>query len=79
MASNASDPTVMYQGSHYDVMMSNPAKRLPSKRSAFKNEDDRKRTAETRKIGSCVRCRMQRIRVRTPLGTLDLRSERTGS
>ncbi|ETS87577.1 hypothetical protein PFICI_01405 [Pestalotiopsis fici W106-1] len=34
----------------------------PSKRGPFKNSAERERTAETRKIGSCIRCRMQRIR-----------------
>lgn len=35
----------------------------PSRRGPFRNLDDRQRTAETRRIGSCIRCRMQRIRV----------------
>jgi hypothetical protein len=35
----------------------------PAKRGPFKNSAERERTAETRKIGSCIRCRMQRIRV----------------
>ncbi|KAI1329626.1 hypothetical protein F5Y16DRAFT_91178 [Xylariaceae sp. FL0255] len=34
----------------------------PSKRGPFKDPRDREKTAETRRIGSCIRCRMQRIR-----------------
>ncbi|KAI0195968.1 hypothetical protein F4808DRAFT_452796 [Astrocystis sublimbata] len=37
----------------------------PVRRGPFKNKDDRERTAETRRIGSCIRCRMQRIRCET--------------
>ncbi|RYP23053.1 hypothetical protein DL765_001308 [Monosporascus sp. GIB2] len=33
-----------------------------AKRGPFKTDDERQATAETRKIGSCIRCRMQRIR-----------------
>jgi hypothetical protein len=36
---------------------------MPAKRGPFRNQNDRERTAETRRIGSCIRCRMQRIRV----------------
>ncbi len=35
----------------------------PARRGPFRNQHDRERTAETRRIGSCIRCRMQRIRV----------------
>lgn len=35
-----------------------------TKRGPFVDLAKRKQTAETRKIGSCIRCRMQRIRVR---------------
>ncbi|KXJ95489.1 hypothetical protein Micbo1qcDRAFT_26801 [Microdochium bolleyi] len=39
------------------------AQRPPAaKRGPFRSNDERERTAETRKIGSCIRCRMQRIR-----------------
>lgn len=38
---------------------------LHAKRGPFKNDEAREGTAETRRIGSCVRCRMQRIRVST--------------
>ncbi|KAK3328841.1 hypothetical protein B0H66DRAFT_571609 [Apodospora peruviana] len=35
---------------------------LPARRGPFKDNDQREATAKTRKIGSCIRCRMQRIR-----------------
>lgn len=45
-----------------DIVMS--TQRPPAaKRGPFRSNDERERTAETRKIGSCIRCRMQRIRV----------------
>ncbi|KAK4191761.1 hypothetical protein QBC35DRAFT_512245 [Podospora australis] len=34
----------------------------PSKRKAFSDPELRAKTAQTRKLGSCIRCRMQRIR-----------------
>lgn len=34
-----------------------------AKRGPFKSTADRQQTAMTRKNGSCIRCRMQRIRV----------------
>ncbi|KAL5940400.1 hypothetical protein ACKVV1_008069 [Pyricularia oryzae] len=34
----------------------------PAKRGPFKDRGERDLTAETRKVGSCIRCRMQRIR-----------------
>ncbi|KAI0409584.1 hypothetical protein F4802DRAFT_614247 [Xylaria palmicola] len=37
----------------------------PARRGPFRNPHDRERTAETRRIGSCIRCRMQRIRCET--------------
>lgn len=47
----------------YDVVWP-PGGRPPSaKRGPFKNNVDREKTAQTRRIGSCIRCRMQRIRV----------------
>ncbi|KAJ2907079.1 hypothetical protein MKZ38_008647 [Zalerion maritima] len=46
----------------YDVVWP-PGGRPPSaKRGPFKNNADREKTAQTRRIGSCIRCRMQRIR-----------------
>lgn len=45
-----------------DIVLS--SQRPPAaKRGPFRSNDERERTAETRKIGSCIRCRMQRIRV----------------
>ncbi|KAI1101102.1 hypothetical protein F4804DRAFT_23030 [Jackrogersella minutella] len=35
----------------------------PARRGPFKSNETRQQTAETRRIGSCIRCRMQRIRV----------------
>ncbi|EAA34527.3 hypothetical protein NCU03248 [Neurospora crassa OR74A] len=35
---------------------------ISARRGPFKNHDQREQTAHTRKIGSCIRCRMQRIR-----------------
>lgn len=47
--------------SNLDIVSSHQ-RAQPSKRGPFKNSVERERTAETRKIGSCIRCRMQRIR-----------------
>lgn len=41
---------------------------LPARRGPFKDHGQREKTARTRKIGSCIRCRMQRIRVSDPSG-----------
>jgi len=38
-------------------------KTTPAKRGKFKDDAQRLGTARTRKLGSCIRCRMQRIRV----------------
>lgn len=38
----------------------------PVRRGPFKSNHVREQTAETRRIGSCIRCRMQRIRVSNP-------------
>ncbi|KAK0618456.1 hypothetical protein B0T17DRAFT_509996 [Bombardia bombarda] len=35
---------------------------MPARRGPFKDNSQRERTAQTRKIGSCIRCRMQRVR-----------------
>ncbi|KAH8910665.1 hypothetical protein BR93DRAFT_934273 [Coniochaeta sp. PMI_546] len=41
----------------------NPHQRTPSaRRGPFKDHEKREKTAHTRRIGSCIRCRMQRIR-----------------
>jgi len=42
-----------------------PQKASPVRRGPFKDQDSREKTALTRKMGSCIRCRMQRIRVST--------------
>lgn len=39
-----------------------PPRTLPARRGPFKDSGQRELTARTRKIGSCIRCRMQRIR-----------------
>lgn len=49
--------------SHTVSMMTSYQKAPVSKRGPFKNNEVREQTAETRRIGSCIRCRMQRIRV----------------
>lgn len=67
MVANGTDQKMMYQESRYDVIVTNSMNRPAARRGPFKNNDDREKTAQTRKIGSCVRCRMQRIRVRTLL------------
>ncbi|KAK3394467.1 hypothetical protein B0H63DRAFT_499022 [Podospora didyma] len=40
----------------------NSQRTFPAKRGPFTDNDKREKTARTRKIGSCIRCRMQRIR-----------------
>ena len=67
MVGSGPDRTMAYQDSQYDPMGPNPMIRPSHKRGPFKNDRDREGTAHTRKIGSCVRCRMQRIRVRVSL------------
>ncbi|KAK6079123.1 tetratricopeptide repeat domain containing protein [Seiridium cupressi] len=49
------------QTANLDIVSSHQ-RAQPSKRGPFKSHAERERTAETRKIGSCIRCRMQRIR-----------------
>lgn len=43
--------------------ISQPAKNHKTKRGPFKSRDRREQTARTRQIGSCIRCRLLRIRV----------------
>ncbi|KLU87704.1 hypothetical protein MAPG_06698 [Magnaporthiopsis poae ATCC 64411] len=52
----------VYHGAPELVMMALPQRAPPTKRGPFKDQAEREKTAYTRKIGSCVRCRMQRIR-----------------
>lgn len=66
MIGDGSDQAIMYHDARYDVTMANPMNRPAARRGPFKNNDDREKTAQTRKMGSCVRCRMQRIRVWFP-------------
>lgn len=51
------------QQSNFDILLPN---QRGGKRGPFKDPSLREQTAQTRKMGSCIRCRMQRIRVRTP-------------
>lgn len=39
-------------------------KSAPLRRGPFRTEQHRQQTAQTRKLVACLRCRMQRIRVR---------------
>lgn len=50
------------QGNGLEVVLPNH-KPPTTKRGPFKNQEKRQQTAHVRKIGSCIRCRMQRIRV----------------
>jgi hypothetical protein len=57
------DALEMQARSNFGVVY-NPHQRTPSaRRGPFKDHDQREKTAHTRRIGSCIRCRMQRIRV----------------
>lgn len=67
---DGSDHALMYHDSNYGAMLPSPMNRPAARRGPFKNNDDREKTAQTRKIGSCVRCRMQRIRVSPQLQLL---------
>ena len=49
------------QPSNFDILLPN---QRGGKRGPFKDPGLREQTAQTRKMGSCIRCRMQRIRVR---------------
>ncbi|KAB5536676.1 hypothetical protein GE09DRAFT_336148 [Coniochaeta sp. 2T2.1] len=51
------------QGTSNFGVVYNPHQRTPSaRRGPFKDHEKREKTAHTRRIGSCIRCRMQRIR-----------------
>ncbi|ORY65861.1 uncharacterized protein BCR38DRAFT_483535 [Pseudomassariella vexata] len=56
---------MMAQSRNLDMVQSHQRNQPPSKRGPFKSNVEREQTAETRKIGSCIRCRMQRIRCAT--------------
>ncbi|KAK5990690.1 Satratoxin biosynthesis SC3 cluster transcription factor SAT20-like protein [Cladobotryum mycophilum] len=47
------------QESNFDILLPN---QRGGKRGPFRDQNLREQTAQTRKIGSCIRCRMQRIR-----------------
>ncbi|KAI1341513.1 hypothetical protein F5Y15DRAFT_358607 [Xylariaceae sp. FL0016] len=55
---------VSHTSRHLDIVLSNQ-RPPPARRGPFRSNDDREKTAETRRIGSCIRCRMQRIRCET--------------
>jgi hypothetical protein len=57
------DVSLMDQEASFDVLLPN---QRGGKRGPFKDLSLREQTAQTRKIGSCIRCRMQRIRVSNP-------------
>jgi hypothetical protein len=54
------DAPLYEQQSNYDILLPN---QRGGKRGPFKDPSLREQTAQTRKMGSCIRCRMQRIRV----------------
>lgn len=47
-------------------------KTVPARRGPFRDNEQRLATARTRKKGSCIRCRMQRIRVSNVCPRLDI-------
>ncbi|CAJ0545933.1 Ff.00g094060.m01.CDS01 [Fusarium sp. VM40] len=51
--------SLMDQHPNFDILLPN---QRGGKRGPFKDHNLREKTAQTRKIGSCIRCRMQRIR-----------------
>lgn len=57
------DVSLLDQHANFDILLPN---QRGGKRGPFKDLNLREQTAQTRKIGSCIRCRMQRIRVSTP-------------
>lgn len=54
---------LQHQPSNFDILL--PDQR-GGKRGPFKDPKLREETAQTRRTGSCIRCRMQRIRVSAP-------------
>lgn len=71
LSSPVDEKTFARPDSHSVNIVTSYQKAPVSKRGPFKNNEVREQTAETRRIGSCIRCRMQRIRV-SPLATLDV-------
>lgn len=54
------------QHPNFEILLPN---QRGGKRGPFKDPNLREQTAQTRKIGSCIRCRMQRIRVSSVAST----------
>jgi len=46
-----------------DLVYHTNSRPMPTRRGPFKDTTAREKTARTRKMGSCIRCKMQRIRV----------------
>lgn len=63
LSSPVDEKTFLRPDSHSVNIVTSYQKAPVSKRGPFKNNEVREKTAETRRIGSCIRCRMQRIRV----------------
>ena len=62
-------PFSKYMGETAITLSDQPPQRPPAaRRGPFKDQTIRQKTAQTRKDGSCIRCRMQRIRVRLSFG-----------
>ncbi|KAI0022285.1 hypothetical protein F4780DRAFT_769901 [Xylariomycetidae sp. FL0641] len=64
LASEKLGPQIAGQAHDLDIVHANQ-RPPPARRGPFRSSDDREKTAETRRIGSCIRCRMQRIRCET--------------
>jgi hypothetical protein len=62
LAQDEDKSQILHQHRNLDIV-SNNHRPPPAKRGPFKSNAEREQTAETRRIGSCIRCRMQRIRV----------------
>lgn len=59
------EPVAQHENkSNFDILQPN---QRGGKRGPFRDPSLREQTAQTRKIGSCIRCRMQRIRVSLPM------------
>ncbi|KAK8114483.1 hypothetical protein PG999_006552 [Apiospora kogelbergensis] len=65
LSSPVDEKTFARPDSHSVNIVTSYQKAPVSKRGPFKNNEVREQTAETRRIGSCIRCRMQRIRCET--------------
>jgi hypothetical protein len=57
------DALDMQARSNFGVVYNHHQRTPSARRGPFKDHDQREKTAHTRRIGSCIRCRMQRIRV----------------